>query len=610
MAERDQEGPESQSQSSEAQSDTDKSKQKGFLHSLSGMVEDLCHIHNHVTRVIANLEIPEHIFEDYHNPEDADFPINGIVKLFLYKHVRGLNQSETARRLRGAAYIYLTFDLPRPITQAGISHNWRNRLSLEERSMIKDMAESIEQVCAEHDIIKNHEPALEPDDFNGQDFKEGQIMEAVERATELAFSEFTDPRAQNSKYALEAYFERQGYLNMVTAGTTTKSRRVARLSNRLEVPHGSSHNRTMKKIAQPNPQTDLWDFADGTGRDEWKEIRDTLLPAFHAGVENILDDIAGHERTGIREPVNAAFDITTWPYWSSPFRDEEEVEWWEEPVEITYNNGPTREVYPRDDYPEMVSGVKETHQRAYKFATLTIVAEDTPIVLAVEPVRDRRAWESKSIDTRTRGQLVERLLEQAEQHVDINKVFADRDFDSYEVRHRINQHDQFYVIGKRKQANADKVAIEKTIYHETADVSVEQGWLTYEGDRQPISFLYVPKDTAKDDEEYIEGDYAIFTVNAHVGPDRAMGLAKQYRKRWTIENEYKTIKKHFLPTSASADYRNRLLYFLIGVILYNVWRLANFLLRDEVDVDLGESPPILAGEIVELVGLCLFDPGG
>lgn len=77
-----------------------------------------------------------------------------------------------------------------------------------------------------------------------------------------------------------------------------------------------------------------------------------------------------------------------------------------------------------------------------------------------------------------------------------------------------------------------------------------------------------------------------------------------------IENEYKTIKKHFLPTSATPDYRIRLLYFVIEVTLYNVWRMANFILRDEVDVNLGEDPPILAGEIVELVGLCLFDLGG
>ena len=578
---------------------------------LAEQADDLCHIHDHATRVIKHLDIPTDTFSDYEQSGDADFPIKGIVKLFLYKELNAFSQAETARRLRGVASVYTRFNLPRPITQASISHNWRNRLTRSDRSLIEEAANRIRKVCQEHDVIdQGYEPALEPEDIHGSDIEEEQIMDAVKRATTLGFTEFQDPRASNTSYALQAYFERQGYLNLADAGTTTKSRRFARLSNRDSVPAGSSHNRTMKKVADPDPETDLWDYIDGTGRSEWRMIRDEVLPAFHAGVENILDEIAGSDRSGVREPVNAAIDITTWPYWASPFRDEEDVERWEEPVEVEYSDGSTREVYPREDYPVMVSGVKESHQRAYKFATLTIVPENTPIVLAIEPVRDKRAWESDSVDTRTRGELVDRLLEQAEQHVDINKVFADREFDSHEVRHVVNQHDAFYVVGKKKQAEADREAIEKTIEHDVADVSVEQGWLEYDGERHPMSFIYVPKDTAKDNGEYIEGDYVIFTVNAHVSPDRGLGLTQQYRRRWTIENEYKSIKKHFIPMSASDDYRNRFLYFVIGVLLYNVWRLANFLLRDEVDVELGEDPPILAGEIVELVGFCLFDPGG
>lgn len=58
------------------------------------------------------------------------------------------------------------------------------------------------------------------------------------------------------------------------------------------------------------------------------------------------------------------------------------------------------------------------------------------------------------------------------------------------------------------------------------------------------------------------------------------------------------------------DYRMRVLYFLIGVVIYNVWRMTNFLLRDSVNVHLGENLPIAAGEVIELIGLCLFDLGG
>ena len=165
------------------------------------------------------------------------------------------------------------------------------------------------------------------------------------------------------------------------------------------------------------------------------------------------------------------------------------------------------------------------------------------------------------------------------------------------------------MIGKRNQANAEQVAIEKTIEHDEADLSVEQGTLTYEGETHDISFIYVPKNTEKDKEEYIEGDYAIFTTNAHVEPDEGWGIAETYRDRWMIENQYKSINENFLPKTATTDFRNRFLMFVIGAVMYNVWRMTNFILRDNVDVDLGESPPIPAGEIVELVGTCLFDPG-
>jgi len=71
--------------------------------------------------------------------------------------------------------------------------------------------------------------------------------------------------------------------------------------------------------------------------------------------------------------------------------------------------------------------------------------------------------------------------------------------------------------------------------------------------------------------EYEEGeDYAIFTVNEHVTPSRAQVLVGQYGQRLEIENQYKSIKEHFLPKTCSSDYRPRFLYFIIGVVLYNV----------------------------------------
>ena len=56
------------------------------------------------------------------------------------------------------------------------------------------------------------------------------------------------------------------------------------------------------------------------------------------------------------------------------------------------------------------------------------------------------------------------------------------------------------------------------------------------------------------------------------------------------------------------DYRIRFLYFVLAVTMYNVWRLTNLLFRDAVDVNLGDKPPIPAGELVEILSFCIV-PG-
>jgi len=583
---------------------------------IAEQVEDLCCIHDHPTRIIANLDIDDDWFTGYDEPERAKFELEGMVKTFLYMHARDLKQSETARRLGGASYIFSRFELHSAPVKQVISYNKRHRFKPSERKTLEKAGEDIQEICAEHENVNvdaSIEPGLDPEDIQESDFGEDQIMEAVDRASQYGFSGFTADRASNSKYALNAYLERQGYLNMANAGATTPRRRFARLSDRDEVPHGSSHNRTMKKIADPDSQLTFGEFVDGGRIPDWQRIRDETLEAFHVGVERILKEIRSDDRSevGIREPVNAAVDIVTWNFWPSPFKKQRDADPGEQPVTYETSTRKKRTKYLKDDYPVMASGFKEGHERGYKFATLTIVAENTPIVLAIEPVRDVRAWEDESEVSRTsRADVVDRLLEQAQQHVDINKVFADREFDTHEVRHLINKHDLYYIIGKRQQAAKDKENIEAVENHPEIDARVEYASLTFDGDEHDLSIMYVPKDAEIENQD--DGDdegYAIFTTNYRVEPERAIGLTAQYRDRWEIENQYKSIKKHFLPSSASKDYRIRFLYFTIGVMMYNVWRFTNFLLRDEVDVDLGEKPPLRAGEIVELVAFCLFDPG-
>ena len=564
---------------------------------VDGLVEqadELCDVHDHITRVIANLDIPRESFSDqYSHPGQAQFDFKPAVRMFLYQYAREFNDSELTRRLKGTAYVFIRFRLSRPPTQQGVNYIWRRRLSLADRRQIMATAQAIREVAADHDLISPGEPPLDPGEIDDAGVTDDQIMRAIRIARDRGLSAFDTDRAANVRYPDEVFFERQAYLNLADVGTTTPRRRFDRLSDWTKTPHGDTHLRTMKKVGAADEQTTLDDFTDGDRPPDWDRLREAILEPFHEGVEYLLDEII--DRDGVRQPVIAALDVTEWEFYPSPYKDDEDIEWDDEPIIVD-----GKEKYPKEEFPEMVSG--DSDGRSYKFATLTIVGKDTPIVLAIEPVKEASAWEGDAGESTSKTAFVGRLLEQAEQHVDIHKVFADREFDAHGVRDELDRHGVTYLIPKKKYA-ADWDRIEQIDEHSAADVAVEREVpLWVDGRKHKTSIIYVPS-TEK------EGQYVVYTTNRDVSPDEAIGFTSQYRQRWEIENEYKIIKKHFLPTTASTDYRIRLLYFVLGVVMYNVWRLTNLLLREAVNVDLGDTPPLRAGEVVELIGFCLA-PGG
>jgi hypothetical protein len=388
------------------------------------------------------------------------------------------------------------------------------------------------------------------------------------------------------------------YLNMADRGTSTRSvgstQRFERLSDRTETPHPDTHLRTMKQTATPDKQTTLDEYENGRRPTDWQRIRDEVLEPFHRGVETILDEV--RDNGGLREPAIAAIDITPWQVYASPYKDDEDVTYDDESVVV---NGEER--YPRDDYPAMVHGLPRKYERGYAMATITIIGKNTPIVLGIEPVRRDSQWETEAVENTSQADLVERLLDQAAQHVDIHKVFCDGGFAAKGVRDAIDRRDMTYLIPKRR-VKAELEDIETLQAESVTNVGVIRDVSHgYYGRVHTGSIMYVPS-TKEDD------TCAVFATNRDVPLDMVQGFVGQYTQRWQIENEYKTIKQHFLPTVASTDYRIRFLYFVIGVVMYNIWRVTNLLFRDAVDVHLGEQPPIPAGEFIEILAFCIV-PG-
>ena len=91
-------------------------------------------------------------------------------------------------------------------------------------------------------------------------------------------------------------------------------------------------------------------------------------------------------------------------------------------------------------------------------------------------------------------------------------------------------------------------------------------------------YLYVP---AKSEDG--EGNYAVFVTNRdHVAPDEIAQVTNSYSRHWDIENQYKSVQS-YLPKTSSRDYRVRLFTFTFAALLYNLWRLTDFLVKVSID---------------------------
>jgi len=330
-------------------------------------------------------------------------------------------------------------------------------------------------------------------------------------------------------------------MGMVGCGTAQGAARFQYRRGTEYGPHGDTHLRAVKQFT---PE----DFLEG----------------FDRATDRVLSRIASE--VTFRRPVTVAIDITTIPYYG-------------EMAEMS-----------------MVSGMKDGEGRAFKFATLSIVGRNIPLVLAVEPVRESSAWDENPPNRIHR--VVRRLLLRAKEHVPIETVLCDREFDSMRVFQALSNLDMNYLIPKRVTSSERQVIDQ--MEEDNQEVAVETASVHVESGSHPMRFLYVPSTS---------GDgTTVFATNLRVGPDEAETFCRRYSRRWQIENEYKSIKGDFLAKTSSKDYRVRLFYFVFAVLLYNIWRLTDFLLKAGVDGEMDYAPVLTAGECVEIVVSALIPP--
>ena len=508
----------------------------------------------HDTDLITAFENLDHSIDEIEDGYPAWHPaplsFRAMVLAFIFMEITGDSYAGFTERLTRQPEVATALGFGRVPDESAFSRAWRNRFGDAVQEYVQTAAHFVVKEVHDFDIPAPEarpkeeivdEPSVEEDSVEEESFSQDEIVQTTRLARDHAFGYFESDRAANASYEDTRFFELQTFMGMVRCGTAQGAARFQYRRGEDYGPHGDTHLRAVKQFAP-----------------------EELIEGFNTTTDRLLSVIASE--ASFRRPVTAAIDITTIPYYG----DVEEM--------------------------PMVSGTKDDEGRAFKFATLSIIGQNIPLVLAVEPVRESSAWDENPPNQIHRT--VRRLVQRAKEHVPIETVLCDREFDSMRVFQTLSNLDVNYLIPKR--INSSEREVLERMEEDDQEVAVESASVHVEAGSHPMRFLYVPSTSG-------EGT-TVFATNLRVGPDEAETFCQRYSRRWQIENEYKSIKGDFLAKTSSKDYRVRLFYFVFAVLLNNIWRLTDFLLKADVDGEMDYAPVLTAGECVEIVASALIPP--
>ena len=553
--------------------------------------ETLCQREDHLWDIIEKLVWPENCLTDTRNQNKVKFGTEPLVRAFLYQRVKGLSQNELAHLLNSRPFLIKTcgFDirsLDNAPRQGTINHAWR-QFSTGTQEIIKAAAKGIAQVAVENDVIAESLVATDPskDDDTDQTEQEAhrqKTRKTISLAQKHAFSEFESGRAVNKTYDDEEILEMVARA-CAHRGSANSEGEYGWLTDDEHTAHGSTILRVLKQFATPtdeDAQLTIDDLLKSDNMPGVDAIRDELMGSFDDAVDNIISSIRGAGPFNDRKKT-AAIDITPEQVFISPWEDKAKG--------IT-----------RSDFPRMVSGYKKDNEykRGYKYATITLAGDLAPIILGVEPVKENSKWEDDDAPSYSKADIVDRLLAKAERFVDLDEVYLDRGFHSKGVYVAIDNRDIIYTAPVPKYED-DLDTIKDIKEHPNADAAVKHNVpVGYDGElHHTAEYLYVP--STSDD---ADGKYAVFTTNRdEVETDEITPISDSYTRRWDIEIQYKSIGE-FLPKTSSTDYRVRFTNFVLCALLYNLWRLTDYLIKVARGEPIRSSPVVGVKTFVRAIG--------
>jgi len=235
----------------------------------------------------------------------------------------------------------------------------------------------------------------------------------------------------------------------------------------------------------------------------------------------------------------------------------------------------------RTGHEDEIIGTKEqTDEYAYQWATVQLVGTAVPIVLDARPVRKGE----------TRLEIVEDLLDSAEELIHIDNVLMDREFDSQHILKMLSQRGLSYVVPKRMQTS-EKAQAERL--GRRGQERYETGRKLHLGDNEwhSTTLIYRHKENS-DHDDYRQ--YSVFMTNTE------SAFLAEYGHRWEIESGYRSIKR-FMAATTSKHFGLRFFYFAFACLLYSIWRAVDLLLQVELTGEYEHSPMVTADNTLTLL---------
>jgi hypothetical protein len=235
--------------------------------------------------------------------------------------------------------------------------------------------------------------------------------------------------------------------------------------------------------------------------------------------------------------------------------------------------------YYGDKNDEMVAETqpKDGTTHCYKFATLKVVTGNEQYAIKSKPV-------NKFANTED---LVEDLIQYAEQHIDIRRVYMDRGFFSGKVVNTMDENDWKFIMPATRTSGI------KNRLEEADGETIQE----YELNGSEKANFNLALREGKD------GELKAFATNCGRLEILTHNLFDLYGRRWDIETGYRVQKNKFLPKTTSKNYNVRLFLFLFSELLYNCWMLINVRISLELYGEIQEEKEITAKKFIH----CLFE---